>query len=139
MITKDDLLAIKKLTDRDVLKIDPNAEFDHIAIKTPNNKTYEELCSSFGGRFREVFQSERNIATILSEFGTLEIMEPKKDEQIQEAFINHVGYVTNNIEEIENKISPLSKFEIGNTKIIFIKPVENLIQVRTRSLKDFSQ
>lgn len=136
-MTKKELLSIKERADKDILKLGHDLTFDHFAIKTPSHESYKELCSLFGGEFREVFQSGRNIATIISDFGTLEIMEPKKDEAIKEAYINHIGYVASNFKEIEISICPISKFEIGNSKGIFIKPSDTLIQIRNKPLKDF--
>lgn len=138
-MTKKELLSIKERADQDILKLDQDLTFDHFAIKTPDKESYEELCTLFGTKYREVFQSERNIATITSAFGTLEIMEPKKDENIEEAFINHIGYVASNFKEIEYKLCPISRFEIGNSKGIFIKPSDTLIQIRNKPLKDFSE
>jgi hypothetical protein len=137
MITKKELLEKKGKVDKLIDHLF-DVKFDHFAIKVPNKAVYEEMCENFGKLQKEVFQSGRNVATVIGELGTFEIMMPKESEEIKDAYISHLGYVSNNMDGInENSTEIISKLELGNTKIIFVIKEGEIIQFRNVPLRDY--
>lgn len=122
-------------------------QFNHYGIKTTKSG-YQELKKEIyeeGKIYNEVFFHGKNILTGKIEDIIYEILEPSKDELVEETFIEHVAYVVEDLKIISEKLKEkiISRFDVKNTHGIKINPKEGLIiEIRNNdiidSIKDFS-
>ena len=138
MINNNTLIADKQRLLKALEADGIRAAFDHFAIKVPDSEAYLELIEAYGRLLKADLQSGRNIATVVGSLGTFEIMEPKPGEIIAEPFVDHLGFVADDLTQVE-EIYPevVRKVTLGNTAVIFIKKGGEIIQFRTLPLKDF--
>jgi len=143
MINGKELIEYRKKADN-FLKGYSDLSFNHYGFQAKDSKDYNKIVTTFGKVWSEVNFQGRRITTLRTQFGIVEVLEPKPDQSFTFSAVDHVSYVTNNLDEFKKNYPKeiISSFNVGNTHGIKISPEKDLIiEIRNNdildSVKDF--